>query len=165
MSVFKYRENASAPWKELLMVGDVCTSLAVTKPQDIWYNAASYGYTDNNQFNEINVSNASTLTFSYDYLISSSTIEEPVRLSMWVYCGYKTDWNKIHAAPAPTTVPVDNTTEIITICKGLSTEVKGNQIEIDVSQYSYVTIRFACSVPLDGAMHYGCAHIYDIALK
>ena len=113
---------------------------------------------------DFDVTNANTFTFTYDYL-TSTTSNYRSEVDINAYLGYKVGPNTNTTAMAPRHLAVDSVKTSQTICSDLKTNTTGVVVTLDVSQYTYITLRVNSYAKTNGTSCYGCLFIHDITLS
>lgn len=132
---------------------------------DIYYGCETGSSLSNNrQFFEFDVSNANTLSFTYDYDTSSRS-DAVTRFTFIAQLGYKVQKSTSNTiAPRVEKVAVDSDPVSKNICLNISADVSAS-VTLDVSNYSVIALQLESLPYTNGSASYGSVHIHDITLN
>ena len=157
-----------APWQELSIINDVVIDgkgSSATYP-DIWFNGQISSNSAPVQHYVIDVTNANTLTFTYDYNTSNDNYYV-AKCTLGVNYGYALQQSTAAKAPIPKLVQVDTGVTFDTVFTDLGIDIIGNTVTLDVKDFTSIVLSFQSYFDSNSyaTTQYGYAHLYNIKIS
>lgn len=126
---------------------------------EIYYNCQNQGYgSPGTQDYEFDVTNNKSFTFKFDYY-PSNTSSYKASFSMDAYFGYEITEESTYGRW--TIKAIDSNAQQQRLGTGKN-QIVGQEITLDVSNYTKLLLRFSCGYTTSSTANYGYVHCYDI---